>query len=68
MTNEECDIALREALVLLKHYAELLSMYDGGKRRPEVFATPEAWIARLRSIGTLPSNPPATKEPASKKV
>jgi len=67
VSAEERDIALREALALLKHYADLLDMYDGGERRPGVFASPEAWIDRLRSIGMLPSNPPATKEPAINK-
>jgi hypothetical protein len=52
---EELYIALREALKLQKHYAELLNMHDGGQRRSEVFATPETWIARLRETGDLPN-------------
>ena len=52
---EDLYIALREALKLQKHYAELLNMHDGGQRRSEVFATPETWIARLRETGELPN-------------
>lgn len=51
-------IALREALKLQKHYAELLNMHDGGQRRSEVFASPETWIARLRETGDLPNTTP----------
>jgi hypothetical protein len=51
---EELYIALREALKILKHYAGLLNMSDGGQRRTEVFSSPETWIARLREIGDLP--------------
>jgi len=36
--------ALEESLKLQSHYAELLNMYDGGKRMQ--FKTPEAWVAR----------------------
>ena len=52
---EELYIALREALKLQKHYAELLNMHDGGQRNSEVFASPETWIARLRETGDLPN-------------
>ena len=58
---EELYIALREALKLQKHYAELLNMHDGGQRRSEVFATPETWIARLRDTGELPNIPLCVK-------
>jgi hypothetical protein len=46
---------LRESLKLQRHYAELLNMNDGGQRRLDVFASPEAWIARLRETGDLPN-------------
>jgi hypothetical protein len=50
---EELYVALRESVNLQSHYAELLNQYDCGQRRP--FATPEAWIARLRETGDLPA-------------
>jgi hypothetical protein len=52
---EELYNALRESLKLQRHYAELLNMNDGGQRRLDVFASPEAWIARLRETGDLPN-------------
>ena len=45
--------ALEESLKLQSHYAELLNMYDGGKRMQ--FKTPEEWVARLRKTGHLAS-------------
>jgi hypothetical protein len=45
-------IALQESVKLQGHYAELLNMHDGGKRR--VFASPTEWIARLAATGTVP--------------
>ena len=46
--------ALRESVLLQSHYARLLNAYDGGSRRS--FATPEAWVERLREIGTIPGS------------
>jgi hypothetical protein len=48
-------VALRESVELQSHYAGLLNQYDGGQRRR--FATPEAWIGRLREIGSMPNDP-----------
>jgi hypothetical protein len=44
--------ALEQSLKLQSQYAELLNMYDGGKRMQ--FSTPEEWVERLRKIGDLP--------------
>lgn len=43
--------ALEESVKLQTHYAELLNMYDGGKRIG--FNSADAWIDRLRECGTL---------------
>jgi hypothetical protein len=59
---EELYDALRESLKLQRHYAELLNMNDGGQRRLDVFASPEAWIARLRETGDLPSAPDQARD------
>lgn len=48
----ELRAALAESLKLQSHYATLLNGWDGGERRG--FPDVEAWIARLREIGTLP--------------
>jgi hypothetical protein len=45
--------ALDESVRLQSHYAELLNMHDGGRRIG--FADADAWIARLRETGTLPT-------------
>ncbi len=42
---KETRSALEESVKLQSHYAELLNMHDGGKRR--VF-TADEWIARLK--------------------
>ena len=44
-------IALNESLKLQSHYAELLNMYDGGKRIG--FKTIDEWIDRLKVTGTI---------------
>ncbi len=43
--------ALTRSLGLQSHYAELLNMYDGGKRRG--FKTADEWMDRLREIGEI---------------
>ena len=45
------EIALREALRLQSHYAQLLNDWDGGKRR--TFYSPDEWLDRLREVGML---------------
>jgi hypothetical protein len=49
----ELRVALAESVKLQSHYASLLNMYDGGRRIG--FEDADAWIARLREMGTLPS-------------
>ena len=49
--NRHMEIALDESLKLQSHYAELLNMYDGGKRRG--FKTVGEWIDRLKVTGTI---------------
>ena len=46
-------LALEESVGLQSHYAKLLNMYDGGERIG--FENAEAWIARLRECGKLPT-------------
>lgn len=41
-------LALEESVKLQSHYAELLNMHDGGKRR---MFTVESWLARLAKRG-----------------
>ena len=43
--------ALEESLKLQSHYAELLNMWDGGKRMK--FPTIYEWIERLKKTGTI---------------
>jgi len=50
-TIEDLYLALRESVKLQSHYASLLNTYDGGHRVG--FSSPEAWINRLKEIGTL---------------
>jgi len=45
---EELEYALEESVKLQSHYAELLNMYDGGKRL--VFKDVNEWIVRLRQL------------------
>ena len=47
----ELRIALDESVKLQAQYAELLNMWDGGKRM--IFKDTSAWIARLKETGTL---------------
>ena len=47
-SKEELEKALYESLKLQSHYAELLNMYDNGRRMQ--FDTVEKWIDRLRFI------------------
>jgi len=47
-SKEELEKALYESLKLQSHYAELLNMYDNGRRMQ--FDTTEKWIERLRFI------------------
>ncbi|MBV6343422.1 hypothetical protein [Candidatus Magnetobacterium casense] len=42
--------ALKASLELQLHYAKLLNEYDGGKRRLDVFKSPEAWMKRLERV------------------
>ena len=49
--NMQTIIALQESLKLQSHYAELLNMYDGGKRIG--FKTIDEWIDRLKVTGTI---------------
>lgn len=44
-------IALEESVKLQSHYAALLNDYDGGARLR--FDSAEAWVDRLRRVGTL---------------
>ena len=44
--------ALDESVKLQTHYAELLNMYDGGRRIG--FASADEWIARLAALKTTP--------------
>jgi len=53
---DETMLALEESLKLQSHYAKLLNQYDGEERRG--FGSAEAWIKRLREVGTLPPNKP----------
>ena len=48
----DLEIALKESVRLQSHMAKLLNQYDGGERMS--FASPDAWIERLREIGALP--------------
>ena len=49
--EKELELALKESLKLQSHYANLLNMYDGGKRRG--FLTVDSWIERLKETGTI---------------
>jgi hypothetical protein len=49
--HERAMAALRESVKLQSHYADLLNMYDEGRRR--TFVSAEEWIERLVEIGTL---------------
>jgi hypothetical protein len=44
----ELEVALDESVKLQSHYAVLLNIHDGGKRR--TFENAEAWLARLREL------------------
>ena len=44
-------IALEESVKLQSHYAELLNIYDSGKRMS--FENADAWLERLHKTGTL---------------
>lgn len=50
-SNEELRIALDASVRLQAHYAGLLNMHDGGKRK--VFKSTGAWIRRLRVTGDI---------------
>lgn len=43
--HREMEAALAESVKLQSHYADLLNMYDGGKRM--TFANADEWIARM---------------------
>jgi len=45
---DKLENALFESLKLQSHYADLLNMYDGGKRLQ--FKTIDEWIQRLESL------------------
>ncbi len=49
-TNRELELrrALEESVQLQSHYAKLLNLWDGGKRR--TFENGDAWIDRLREL------------------
>lgn len=49
-TVQELRLALDELVKLQAHYAELLNMHDGGKRRS--FRTADEWMARLRELSS----------------
>ncbi len=53
LSATELEIALQESVKLQAHYAQLLNMHDGGRRR--IFPDVAAWVARLRETGTLPA-------------
>lgn len=55
-TEPELRVALEESVKLQSHYADLLNMYDGGKRME--FKGVDEWMARLMEIGTLPKEAP----------
>jgi len=43
--------ALTESLKLQAHYAELLNMHDGGKRK--IFNDVDSWLSRLVETGII---------------
>lgn len=45
-SKDEILNALKESIKLQRHYAYLLNMHDGGRRR--LFENYEEWIERLR--------------------
>lgn len=52
MTRKELlEIALENSVELQSHYAELLNLFDGGKRM--TFKSGKEWIKRLVNIGRL---------------
>lgn len=50
-TIASITLALEESVKLQSHYAELLNMYDGGKRIG--FVSAAVWIERLKECGKL---------------
>lgn len=48
--HKKSDIynALKEALRLMSHYAKLLNMHDGGKRKVPI--TADKWIERINEL------------------
>ena len=48
---EDLLIALEESVKLQSHYANLLNIFDGGKRL--TFKDAESWIDRLRKTGKI---------------
>jgi hypothetical protein len=50
---ETVMLALAASVGLQSHYAGLLNMYDGGKRRQ--FSNPDEYIQRLVDIGLIPN-------------
>ncbi len=51
VTVYEYRRALNELLQLSNHYAKLLNDWDGGER--QTFENGDAWIERLREVGTF---------------
>lgn len=51
--SHEMMLALIESVKLQSHYASLLNMHDGGKRRE--FTCPAEWIQRLIDTGVIQS-------------
>jgi len=47
-TNDELYKALEESIKIQSHYAELLNIYDGGKRL--CFSTIKDWLERLKVL------------------
>lgn len=50
----ELHLALEQSLKLQSHYAKLLNMHDGGKRRG--FASVDAWLNQFRKLKTKKLN------------
>jgi len=51
---DELDHALQESVRLQAHYANLLNMWDGGKRA--IFNSTNDWIKRLREMRKEPND------------
>ena len=50
-SEEDLAKALDESLKLQRHYAELLNMHDGGRRK--TYASVEDWMIRLKQTGVI---------------